>query len=336
MTRKIKNRIIIIVNIVLVIALALSVFAIVKTSNELSSAKIQLEHKQTAVDKQAQINKELESEISTAKEANKKLESEKEKLQKENSSLKKTIKELKAKKAAEEKATAVVNKNPVKKPTAVKQNPKPTGKVCYLTFDDGPTKNTLKILNILDKYKVKATFFVIDTPQTKIEYVKKIHKAGHTVGLHSSSHNYSKIYSSTNAYFADLNKISKTVENLIGVKSKVIRFPGGGSNTVSMQYKRGIMSTLSHQVTNKGYTYFDWNLDSEDASATTVSQTKIANNVIKGAKNKSSVCVLMHDAASKTTTVDALPKIITGLKKQGYTFKPLTKDCYGYHHTVQN
>ncbi len=338
MTRKLKNRIIICINIILIIALTFSIFTIVRKSNDLSAAQKEIEHKTTAIEKLDESNNDLESQLSKTESELKKAKSDKKKLESENSKLKKQITELKAKR--KNSASSVKNttskKTSTKKPKPVAQNPKPTGKICYLTFDDGPTSNTLKILKILDKYDVKATFFVVDTPQTKIEYVKQIHATGHTIGLHSNSHNYAQIYKSTTAYFTDLKKISNTVKKYTGVESKVMRFPGGGSNMVSAQYKKGIMSTLTHEVTKKGYTYFDWNVDSGDASATTVSRTKIVNNVLNGAKGKSSICVLMHDAKAKTTTVDALPKIIEGLKKQGFTFKPLTKDCYGYHHGVNN
>lgn len=338
MTRKLKNRIIICINIILIIALSLSIFTIARKSSDLSAAQKEIDHKTTAIEKLNENNKELESKLEETESKLKSANSDKKKLESENSKLKKQITELKNKKnsASSGKTTTTATKKPTTTKKPVTQNPKPSGKICYLTFDDGPTANTLKILNILEKYDVKATFFVIDTAQTKIEYVKQIHAAGHTVGLHSNSHNYGQIYKSTTAYFTDLKKISNTVKKYTGVESKVIRFPGGGSNMVSAQYKKGIMTTLSHQVTEKGYTYFDWNVDSGDASAATVSQTKIVNNVLNGAKGKSSICVLMHDAKAKTTTVEALPKIIQGLKKQGFTFAPLTKDCHGYHHAVQN
>ena len=170
---------------------------------------------------------------------------------------------------------------------------------------------------------------------SKIEYLPQIHAAGHTIGLHTQSHDYAQIYKSVDAYFADLNAISAKVKELTGVDSKVIRFPGGGSNKISKNYYKGIMTILTRQVTEMGYTYFDWNVDSGDASGS-LSASKIAQNVIQGAKNKTSICVLMHDTASKTTTVDALPTIIEGLAAQGYTFQPLTKDSYGYHHKVNN
>ena len=329
MTRKTKDFILLGVNIVLIIALAASVFAFVRKSNDLTNAKTEISHKQTAIEKQLEENKQLEEKLKESEQAKDSLQKAKEGLEKENSQLKKTITELKAKKEKEAAANAV-------KPAAVPQNPQPSGKICYLTFDDGPSANTLNILKILDRYNAKATFFVIDTAQTKIEYVKQIHAAGHTIGLHSKTHNYSQIYSSVDNYLSDLNAISNKVKDLIGIESKVIRFPGGSSNAVSKKYSEGMMTTLSHKVTEQGYTYFDWNVSSEDASAKVVSTTKIINSVLNGAKGKNSICVLMHDAAAKTTTVDALPAIIEGLIKQGFSLQPLTKDCHGYHHGINN
>ena len=337
MTRKTKDRILLGVNIFLVLALSVAVFGFFRKNNDLSNARDEIAHKQTAIQQQTEINKELEEKLKEAEKIKASIEAEldtankeKEKLQGENSMLQKDISELKAKRE-----TAAQN---LVKLTAVSQNPMPEGKVCYLTFDDGPTENTLRILEILKKYDIKATFFVIDTPHTNIEYIKQVHADGHTVGLHSSSHNYGQIYSSTDAYFKDLNTIAEKVYSIIGVSPKVIRFPGGGSNKVSKQYCRGIMTylTSTEGVAKYGHTYFDWNVDSSDASETVASTSKIVNSVLQGAKNKNSICVLMHDAKSKTTTVDALPQIIEGLKAQGFTFAPLTKDCHGFHHNVKN
>ena len=205
-------------------------------------------------------------------------------------------------------------------------------KECYLTFDDGPTKNTLEILDILEEHNVKATFFVI---AQNPDYLQRIVDGGHAIGLHSYSHEY-KIYSSSEEYFNDLNKISDYVYNAVGQRPKIIRFAGGSSNTISMNYCRGIMSKLTKQVREKGYNYYDWNVGSGDASGVSVPTDTIVNNVINGVKNKNSVCVLMHDAAGKKTTVDALPKIITELKKQGFEFKVLTPDIQGFKHAVNN
>ena len=204
-------------------------------------------------------------------------------------------------------------------------------KICYLTFDDGPSDNTLEILKILKKHNVLATFFVMNT--NKIGYLKNIHEAGHTIGLHTYTHDYESIYKNTTTYFDDLLKISNKVYSITGVKSKIIRFPGGSSNKVSEKYSgKKLMPTIITQVAQKGYFYFDWNVDSTDASGNDVSYTKIRDSVLSAAKGRKSICVLMHDSAIKKSTVTALPEIIKGLKEQGYIFKPLLESSYGYHH----
>ncbi len=350
MTKRLQLRLVSVISIFLALSLIVSVFAVVKLNGNVKNLEKAVSQNEATVSELEQTQHKLEESLKASQEENDSLKEQNSKLEKANSKLKKEkkalrtkLKELKAQQNSEEAANAVKTssvagqvKNTAVKSDPVPQNPKPEGKVCYLTFDDGPTANTLKILKVLEKYDVKATFFVIDTAESKLEYIKQVYAAGHAIGLHSSSHNYAKIYSSTKAYFADLNKLSKRVEQLIGVKPKIVRFPGGSSNTISKNYKKGIMTALTHQVTDKGYTYIDWNLDSCDASAVTVSRTKLISNVLKGAKGMNSVCVLMHDAPAKTTTVDALPAIIKGLKKQGYRFEVLTEKSYGYHHTVSN
>ena len=326
MTRKTKDFILVSIIILLSISLAVTGFIIFKNNEKLNGVNKKIEQNQTEIEKQIEENNTLKQELEKSKQELEKEKQEKAALESENSNLKKEITELKAKKEAAAKYANL---------PAAPQNPQPVGKICYLTFDDGPSDNTLRILDVLAHYNIKATFFVTNYKYSKIEYLPQIHAAGHTIGLHTQSHDYAQIYKSVDAYFADLNAISAKVKELTGVDSKVIRFPGGGSNKISKSYYKGIMTILTRQVTEMGYTYFDWNVDSGDASGS-LSASKIAQNVIQGAKNKTSICVLMHDTASKTTTVDALPAIIEGLAAQGYTFQPLTKDSYGYHHKVNN
>ena len=208
-------------------------------------------------------------------------------------------------------------------------------KKAYLTFDDGPSKNTTKILDILDQYGVKATFFVIYRAGYESVY-KDIVSRGHTIALHSYSHDYSKIYRSTTAYFSDLEKLSDYVEGLTGVHCTIMRFPGGGSNTVSRSYCRGIMTTLTRQVQERGYQYYDWNVDSGDASANRVSASTIVSNIRRNCGSQKSAVILMHDAPSKGTTVTALPDIIKYLRSKGYEILPITEDTPQLHHAVNN
>lgn len=325
-------------SIVLAVSLAFTGVIIYKKNAYIKDIKAQITKNESQIlelEKQTQeLEKNLENSNNEKEKVSSELESaksEKDKLKKENSKLKSQIEKLKAEKA--EKAKAAVN-NAASPTPAPNITPPPANKVCYLTFDDGPSHNTLKILDILNRYGIKATFFVINT--SDIAYVKNIYDAGHTVGLHSASHTYSDIYRSTDAFFADLDKISGIVESIIGVKPNITRFPGGSSNTVSKHYCKGIMSSLSKMVPERGYHYFDWNVSSQDASGNKVSYTKIVNSVLNAADGKNSICVLMHDSAEKTTTVDALPFIIDGLIAKGFSFAPLTEQSYGYHHGVNN
>lgn len=310
---------------VLVGALVCSLIVIKKKDGYISSVKAQISENQSRIETaQAKIS-EYENQLAEKDKANTDIsaqleaaQNEKKKLEDENAALKEKIKTLSAQKAVDSPQSTV-----------------PSGqKVCYLTFDDGPSANTLKILDILNKYGVKATFFVINSAD--IGYVKNIYEAGHTVGLHTATHNYSQIYASTDAYFNDLQQISDKVESIIGINPTVMRFPGGSSNKVSAKYCGGIMTRLVSLVQERGYSYFDWNVASGDADSNTPSYTYIRNNVLNSAKNKNSACVLMHDSSAKTTTVQALPEIIEGLTAMGYRFEALTPETYGYHHRNLN
>ena len=252
---------------------------------------------------------------------------EKARLEQENSNLKNQLEQLAAKKRREELQAQIALRN-------VNQADAATSGICYLTFDDGPSDNTLKILDILDSYGIKATFFVVGTAKT--QYMPQIVTRGHAIGLHSTTHNYSTIYSDVNSYLADIQQISDIVFNTTGVRSNIIRFPGGSSNMVSAKYCAGLMSDLTVRMPQLGYSYYDWNVSSGDASAARVPAATIVNNVLNGAKGKNSICVLMHDTGAKTTTVEALPAIIEGLDAMGFRFAPLTAEVYGYHQAVNN
>lgn len=210
------------------------------------------------------------------------------------------------------------------------------GKTVYLTFDDGPSPVTPKILATLDKYNVKATFFVINSEYNS--YLKDIQAKGHTIGLHSYSHTYKTVYASPDAFMKDLNAIDKVVFDQIGIHSKITRFPGGGSNTVSANYCKGIMSTLTKFLPEKGYHYFDWNADSGDAAGNNVAASKLVANVKRDLSYSgyTDYVVLMHDAAAKSTTADALPEIIEWVLSKGGTFAAIDQNTPEVHHGVNN
>lgn len=199
------------------------------------------------------------------------------------------------------------------------------GKVIYLTFDDGPSSSiTPKLLDILKEEDVKATFFVINHSSSLDYLIKREYDEGHTVGLHSYTHDYSTIYSSEAAYFNDLNAIRNKIKQITGNDANIIRFPGGSSNTVSRKYSNGIMTRLTRQVLAKGYIYFDWNIGSGDSGDVHTSDA-VYNKVVNSLNYGTNV-VLMHDFENNTKTLDAIRNIIEYGKNNGYSFAAITKD----------
>ena len=185
-------------------------------------------------------------------------------------------------------------------------------KSVYLTFDDGPSIYTSQILDVLDTYGVKATFFVTGIQaKNHPEWYKEIVDRGHTIGMHSYSHIYNKVYADEAAFEQDLDQIHDFILDTTGVDCKVFRFPGGSSNHVSTV----AMSDLCELVHSKGYEYYDWNVSSQDATTPIPGAAVIVNNVVSGTGKYERSIVLMHDAGDKYSTVQALPAIIEGIQK---------------------
>ena len=211
--------------------------------------------------------------------------------------------------------------------------------VIYLTFDDGPsTEVTEDILKTLEKYKVPATFFVIDygSDQDKIKLMKRALKDGCTIGIHGYSHDYSKIYASVPDFMNNITTLHDKLKEDLGYDARIMRFPGGSSNTVSEDYCKGIMTDLVKEVQKEGYMYCDWNVDSTDASGNNIPAKKLIKSVKKNCDLETYNIILMHDSDAKKTTAEALPKIIEWAKKEGYKFKALTLDSPSSHHKVNN
>lgn len=206
-------------------------------------------------------------------------------------------------------------------------------KVMYLTFDDGPSKNTQRVLDILDQYGCKATFFVIGHDVDYFPMIAEAYHRGHTIGLHSMTHEYSDVYASTDAYFEDLEEIGEVVKEQIGYVPCFVRFPGGSSNTVSRNYEDGIMTQLSQMVPERGYQYYDWNLACGDG-ATVTTEEIYAETLIE--PESSNIMLLCHDAGAKDTTVEALLAIIEHFQARGYSFEAIDRSSWVSHHTVNN
>lgn len=194
----------------------------------------------------------------------------------------------------------------------------PEEKVIYLTFDDGPGAFTPRLLEILDKYQVKATFFVVNTEC--FSYTGDIARAGHTVAMHTDSHRYSRIYANETLYFKDLSQIQSAIYRYTGTRPTLLRFPGGSGNTVSRRYNRGIMTRLTEALKEMGYRYFDWNVDSGDASGAKTADA-VYRNVVNQIAGKDVAIVLQHDIYD--FSVAAVERIIRWGLANGYQFRAL-------------
>lgn len=209
------------------------------------------------------------------------------------------------------------------------------GIVC-LTFDDGPSLEiTPYILDILKEKGVKATFFLNAYDDERRPLVEREHNEGHTIALHGYSHEYSKIYTGVDTLMDNFYKLENIIKETTGVDSKIIRFPGGTSNTVSRRYCRGIMSAAAERVTNEGYIYVDWNVDSDDAGSAKTPE-KVYQNVTRGLIPGHTNVVLMHDSCSKKATLGAISSIIDYCIENGYDIQTITPETATVHHGAQN
>lgn len=207
------------------------------------------------------------------------------------------------------------------------------GKIIFLTFDDGPGAYTDQLLGVLDKYGIKATFFVTHAYPRYQYDIRKEYRAGHAVGAHTYTHNYATIYRSTNAFWNDQNRIQNVIVRETGHRTEMFRFPGGTSNTVSRHYCRGVMSALSAQAPKKGLFFYDWNVDANDAGGTKTSDG-VFRNITGGVKYHNKSLVLCHDV--KPYTVNAMDRTIRWCLQNGYTFCVCQPGGYTYHLKVAN
>ena len=201
----------------------------------------------------------------------------------------------------------------------------PEGRTIYLTFDDGPGPYTGRLLDILSAYGVPATFFVTAADSRYYEQIGRAYREGHSIGVHTSSHNYNEIYSSEEAWFEDFFNMQEIIYQQTGEYTKLFRFPGGSSNTVS-RFNPGIMEDM-------GYRYFDWNVSSGDAGETSVT-SEIIDNITAGCQNQRISCVLQHDI--KDYSINAVEQVIIWGKNNGYTFRALDIQSPDFHHGLNN
>lgn len=207
-------------------------------------------------------------------------------------------------------------------------------KKIYLTFDDGPSINTNHILDVLDEYGIKATFFVNGHEGFEAQYIRIVND-GHSIGMHSFSHIYKDVYKDLDSFADDLYMIHSYIYDLTGVDCKLYRFPGGSSNQICRMSMRDCIDYLDA----KGITYFDWNVSCEDAVTGGASVSTIVNNVINQINRceDDTIVVLMHDSGDKHTTVEALPIIIEKLASmENVVILPITDETAPIQHILSH
>ena len=225
----------------------------------------------------------------------------------------------------------VDGENAITRNVIVREKP---NKIIYLTFDDGPGANTKKVLAALDKYNVKATFFVTNQFPKYQSLIAEEYNKGHAIGVHTLTHKWN-VYDSLEAYVSDFDAMNEIIKEQTGSYTKIFRFPGGSGNTVSKSHKTGVVTEIANYMTEKGYVYFDWNLSSGDATNSKITPEKVKKTVLNSVDKCAYNCVILfHDY--KSHTANAIESIIKELIDRGYDFKTLSVDGPTVHAKIKN
>ena len=216
-----------------------------------------------------------------------------------------------------------LNSNSTKEFTAPKRQVhemKEGEKICYLTFDDGPSENTIKILDLLKQYDAKATFFVIGNSicEENRPIIERIIQEGHAIGLHAYNHVYEKFYATDNSYLEDYETLYKVLKVDYNIETALFRFPGGSA----CKYLYGNGKEYVKKMQEKGFACFDWNVTGED-SVGNPTVYSIQKNVFERVFCYNTPIVLLHDSCIADATVEALPGLLQKVKEQGYKFETL-------------
>lgn len=187
-------------------------------------------------------------------------------------------------------------------------------KTVYLTFDDGPHKVSDQILNMLDEYDAKATFFMLDGNMRNFpDAVKRMAQDGHSLGAHGVTHDKTKIYQSPQTVVAEMNQTLNTIKEITGIDTSFIRTPYGSAPYMTDPYKKA--------VTDKGYQMWDWNIDSKDWY---YRDHRLVDNTISQinsqTKKQEPIVILLHE---RQETLAQLPELLKYLKGHNYSFKAL-------------
>ena len=200
------------------------------------------------------------------------------------------------------------------------------GKVVYYTFDDGPSRNTEAILDTLKEKGVKATFFVTAQQTDDVDadaVLRRIVAEGHSIGVHTYTHDYEKIYADVDSFLEDFQKIRRRITEVTGVSPVIFRFPGGSMK--NSHAKPGVQQAICQEMTRRGFVYYDWNVVSGDDRAKMTDTDTIIQNILSGAQGKDKVIILCHDDAMRRSTAEAVGPVIDALTQQGYRFEKITE-----------
>ncbi len=193
-------------------------------------------------------------------------------------------------------------------------------KTVYLTFDDGPSNNTTAVLDALAASNAKATFFVIGKNIAgREDILKRIVAEGHTLGVHTYSHDYPAVYSSVESFLDDFHQTYQAIYQATGVYPTVFRFPGGSINA----YNRDVYQEIISEMLRRGFVYYDWNASCGDADGSARTWSQMAAQVMDGVGKNAHPVILLHDGVDKAVTAAALPTILEQLNAAGYTCAPL-------------
>ena len=232
----------------------------------------------------------------------------------------------------EVKTTKAPKKATTAEPT-IKPTDDTTTKKVYLTFDDGPGSQSGKILDILKKNHVKATFFVTGKEDASSKKIyQRIVKEGHTLAMHSYSHIQDVIYDSKEAFEKDLKQINRCLFEATGVHTKFYRFPGGSSTQNTSLPIQNFIDVLK----KNHYLYLDWNVISPDINNANATKEQVVTGVMQGVDAYDTAVVLMYDVADKPMTVKALPSIIKQIKAKNYELLPVDESMILIQHNNGN
>ncbi|MFB5676751.1 polysaccharide deacetylase family protein [Paenibacillus terreus] len=189
----------------------------------------------------------------------------------------------------------------------------------YLTFDDGPGKYTGQVLDILKRYQVPATFFVLGQEAKRSpELVRRIMAEGHVLGNHTYNHNYKELYGDFKTFWTQIKQTEEIVYEITGFRPQLVRAPGGTYGHFDKVY--------FHLLQEAGYNVVDWNVDSGDSKRLGVPAAQIEAGAVRGIGHAGDKVVLMHDGGARAETVKALPFIIEKYRSAGYSFGVLGPD----------